>query len=151
MYRKGRPVVNDFDPGEWFYYRVQRDWIQPDGTVSAFHIQPCPQTSTNRQRYSQCWHVLYPREKFAQWAVFKLQAELLPSTVQADAIGATVYSVRTEHDPMDDNYGHCETRVYRGESQFVGEMNRAAKNQLRLAIAQLLQSEWPAGKIFPPE
>ena len=150
MYRDAKPIVQEFDPGEWFYYRVQAAHVQQDETVDAIHIKPCPDTSSNRQRFSKPWYVLYPRSKYEGWAVFKFQQERLCKTVSSDVIGATVYTVGTEHDPRDNNYAHCETRVFRGEDRFLGDMNRDAKNKLRLALAKLLELEWPAGKPFPP-
>lgn len=153
MYRNGRPAVPEFDPSEWFYYRIQPAFVQDDGTIDPVHIPSlqCPDLSSNRSRFSQPWYVLYPRAKYGEWAVFRFQTNDLPTTVQADAPGSTVYTVRTEHDPEDDNYGHCETRLYREAEKMVSaNINKNAKNKLRLAFSRALTIERKAGEPFPP-
>jgi hypothetical protein len=154
MYRNGRPIVPDFDPGELFYHRIQPGFVQEDGSIDPVHISSlqCPDISSNRSRFSEPWFVLYPRARYGGWAVYKFQTTDLPEVVQADAPGATVYSVKTEHDPEDDNYGHCETRVYRGDEKMASSnVNRNAKNKLRLSLARALKIARKPGEQFPPD
>lgn len=87
MYRNGREAVPVFDPGEWFYYRVDPASIQADGFLDPLKV-PCPNLSSNRQKFSDPWHVLYPSAKFGNWAVYRFQIEGLPQSVQADGPAA---------------------------------------------------------------
>jgi hypothetical protein len=84
--------------------------------------------------------------------VFKFQRERLPESVQASAPGATVFRIQTEHDPREDNYPHCETRLYRGEDRVAKEaqVNQEAKNKFRLWFARILELERAPGLSFPP-
>ena len=153
MYRNGRPIIPDFDPNEWLYYRLDPARIQSDGFVDPVSI-PCPNLSSNRQKLSQSWYVLYPRDRFGHWAVYKFQRETLPPTLQAEGLEATVYTVRTEHDPHENNYGHCETRLYRGEEAIPAiqaQVNKHVKNKFRLKFARVITLERTAGLPFPPQ
>ena len=152
MRRNGRPLVPDFDALEWFYYRVDPAFVQEGRFLDPISVKcTCPAVSSNRQRLSQPWYVLYPRTRFGTWAVFKFQRERLPQSVQADVPGATVFTLVTEHDPREDNYGHCETRLYRGTEKVVeAQVNKQAKNSFRLSFARALEFERAPGLPFPP-
>ncbi|MDP8990657.1 MAG: hypothetical protein M3N41_11335 [Acidobacteriota bacterium] len=56
------------------------------------------------------------------------------------------YSVRTVHDPENDNYGHCETRFYRGQQHMKpNKIGSGAKKIFREHMSRILELEIPAG------
>jgi hypothetical protein len=153
MKRNGRPLVPDFEPLEWLYYRIPPTQVQAGGFIDPISVKcPCPAVSSNRASLSEPWHVLYPRDKYGSWAVFKFQRESLPETVRANVDGATTFTIKTEHDPLEENYGHCATRLYRGEEKVKREdqVNPQAKNEFRLRFARALIIERLPGLPFPP-
>lgn len=142
-----------FDAAELFYYRVHPEFIQPDETVDPVHVH-CPDLSSNRGRYSKAWFVLYPRDRFGNYAVFRfLRTEVLPEVSSPLPGGGTptTYDVRTVHDPEVDNYGHCETRLYRGDERMEpNKVSRGAKKIFREHMSRILKLERKAGLPFPP-
>ena len=126
-----RKPVLEFDPGERFFYRVDPQHIQADGTIYPPNIH-CPDLSSNRSKFSEDWHVLFPLEEYSDYAVFAFTLAALPATVQVDQPGATIYEVHTVHSPEVDNYAHCETRLYRNSERMRGDLiNKTAKKQFR--------------------
>jgi hypothetical protein len=153
MYRNQRPVVPEFDAEEWFYHGIEPNFVDPNGTIDPVHIGSiqCPDLSSNRSRFSEPWYVLYPRDLHGDWAVFKFRRQDVPSIIKRDAPSATPYQVKTEHDPYEDNYGHCETRVYRdGTRMRANQVKQEAKNKLRLSFSKILFLERKPGELFPP-
>jgi hypothetical protein len=150
MKRNGRPVVPDFDPLEWFYYRIDPAFLRKDGFLDPMSIKcSCPAVSSNRQRLSEPWYVLYPRMKFGGWAVFKFQRESLPDTLAADG-SPTIYTISTEHAPLEDNYGHCNTILRRGtENVSEAQVNKQVKKNFRMWFAKALKFERNPGLSFP--
>ena len=142
-----------FDADELFYYRVHPDLIQSEETVDPIQVH-CPDLSSNRERYSESWYVLYPRDKFGNFAVFRFPgSEVLPevSSPQQGGGTPTTYAVRTVHDPEVDNYGHCETRLYRGEDRMrPNKVSSGAKKIFREYMSRILKLERRAGLPFPP-
>lgn len=145
MRTNGRVADPLFEEGEYFYHRVNPAWIHPsDSKVDPAHVR-CPNLSSNRSKYSEPYYVLYPRAKFGGYAVFKFRAQDAPRQISSNNPGSTpknlpaVFDVRTVHVPLsppeyppeEDNYGHCETRVYRmGSDEPVGE-NRISKGAIK--------------------
>jgi hypothetical protein len=54
-----REPVPQFDPDERFFYRVDPQHIQQDGTILPPNVR-CPDLSSNRSKFSEPWHVLFP-------------------------------------------------------------------------------------------
>ncbi len=148
MHTGGRSPDQTFDDAEWHYHRVPPERVQPDNTIDPMHIQ-FPDLSSNRGRYSKPWYVLYPRLSFENYAVFKFKHGDVPKTVKSDRPGAQVYNVKTEHVPEPDNYGHCETRLYRG-TQHMKKIGPEAKYDFRLRMSRVMSLERRAGESFPP-
>jgi hypothetical protein len=139
-----------FDPGEWHYHRVPPERVQANGTVDPMHIA-CPDLSSNREKYSKPWYVLYPRQIFEAYAVMKFQNGEVPKTAQSAKSGAQVYDIRTEHVPEPDNYGHCETRFYRGTQHMkANKIGPEAKYDFRLRMSRIMTIERKAGESYPP-
>ncbi len=153
MYTAGREALQVFEPKEIFYYRVHPSTVSTDDTVDPAHVQ-CPDLSSNRGKFSQPYYVLYPRKEYGNHAVFKfVLEELLPTVSSPDASGGTpvVYDVRTIHDPEDDNYGHCETGIYRDTQHMrSNKIGHGAKKVFREHMSRILELERPSGVPFPP-
>jgi hypothetical protein len=117
------------------------------------HVQ-CPDLSSNRSKFSQPYYVLYPRADYGSYAVFMFVLEELSPTVSSpEASGGTpvVYDIRTVHVPVEDNYGHCETGIYRGtEHMKPNKISHGAKKVFREHMSRILELERPAGAPFPP-
>ncbi len=148
----GRPAVPTFDDDEWLYCRFDPKLVQPTGVIDPLHIKliPCPDLSSNRSKFSKPWHVLYPLSKYEQWAVFKFRIQDVPTTIKGDSSNAPIHNVKTEHDPEDCNYAHCETRVYKdGQRIKAGTMKPGPKDKLRLIFSRVLIMERSAGTGVP--
>ena len=152
MHTAGRGPVQEFDPEERGYHRVHPGFVEQDDTVGPAHIQ-CPDLSSNRSKFSLPYYVLYPRAAYGAHAVFKFfYREVLPTVASPHPGGGTPveYKVRTLHVPETDNYGHCETRLYRGDEHMVSKVSPGAKKLFREHMSRILEIERPAGAQFPP-
>jgi len=131
---------------------VHPDVVEPDGTVDPAHIQ-CPDLSSYRSRFSLPHYALYPTETNGHCAVFKfLYREVLPTAASPDASGGVPveYAVRTLHVPEEDNFGHCETRFYRGEQHMKSnKIGSGAKKIFREHMSRILELERAAGLPLP--
>lgn len=143
LHRRGQPVVPIFGDDEWLYCRFDPAFAQPDGRIDPVHIKgiPCPDLSSNRSGLSQPWHVLCPLAKFSSYAVFKLRHQDVPATVKGDSPSAPIHDVKTEHDPEEFNYSHCETRVYRNGRRMDSHLKPGPKDKLRLIFGKILIRE----------
>jgi hypothetical protein len=153
MFKRDRDRVPNFDENERLYHRTDPAFVEPDGTVDAVHISfRFPDLSSNRSKFSEPWYVLYPRSEYGELAVVKCRHRDIPSSVQGDGRDAPVHDVKIEHDPMDDNYGHCETRIYKGSKRLTrtNQLKDGPKDKLRLAFSQIMTLAWPAKQLFPP-
>jgi hypothetical protein len=154
MLRNGRPVVPDFDQDEVLYHRTDPNFIQPDGTVDAVHITfRFPDLSSNRSKFSEPWYVLYPRSEYGGMAVIKCRCQDIPPSVQGDGKDSPIHKVKAEHDPLDDNYGHCETRIYKNDKRLTrpNQLKDGPKARLRLAFSKIVRVERSGGEPFPPD
>ena len=156
MCRSGRQSVPPFRDDECFYHRVPPDFAKlagEDGRIDPHHFSSfdCVDLSSNRSSLSEVWYALYPRAEFGGWAVFKFRRQDIPSIIQREDKDAAPYEVRTEPDPCDDNFGHCETRIYRGSTRMrKNQVKQDGKNKLRLSLSRALTLARGAGIPFPP-
>jgi hypothetical protein len=152
MFQGDRRPVQEFDPDERGYHRVHPDVVEPDGTVDAAHVQ-CPDLSSYRSKFSLPQYALYPLETNGHCIVFKFYyREVLATAASPDASGGAPiqYSVRTLHDPENDNYGHCETRFYRGDEHMQpNKIGRGAKKIFREHMSRILELELRPGAFLP--
>ncbi len=80
---------------------------------------PTPDQSVNRSGLGgKCWFVLMPepkepvelRNRKLCMGILKLLANPMPTPVKNDK---AIYTFVLEHDPLPENYQHCEIRVYK--------------------------------------
>jgi len=143
MYSGDRQPVQEFDSDELFYYRVDPEFIQPDGSVLPVHVH-CPNLSCNRSKFSQTWYVLFPLDKFGLWAVFQFDFNEVDKKIKGDGQDATVYDVVMIHCPLVDNYAHCEVRILRnGKAMKEAQINRTAKGKFKLSMSRCLHIARP--------
>lgn len=117
MLRRGRPVDPSFSLREKLYFRCKCDAVMDGGRIKPKQV-PFPDQSVNRQRYSKARDVLLPlstgaehSRKWLFWGVAMIRVRDVPG---AALDGSQVEHVfRVEHDPLDENYGHSEIRVYK--------------------------------------
>jgi hypothetical protein len=139
MRTNGRLPDPVFDEDECFYCRIDPARIQPDGMVDPAHVR-CPNLSSNRSKYSEPHYVLYPLVRFRGFSVFSFRLQDSPNQISSDNPGGgtpTVYDVRTIHDPLseppeEDNYGHCETRIFRSGSDAPMPENKISKGAIKV-------------------
>lgn len=125
-----------------------------DGRIEAHHFNAsdCIDLSSNRSAFSEPWYVLYPRADFGDWAVFRFSRQDIPSEVKRSDPKADPYQVRTEPDPCECNFGHCETRVFRGTTRMRrNQVKQDGRNILRLSFSRALTLCREPGLQFPPE
>jgi hypothetical protein len=157
MRRSGRQEVLPFSGNEVFYHRVSPELAAlagDDGKIDAHHYcsYDCVDLSSNRSSVSEPWYVLYPRATFGGWAVFNFRRQDLPALINRDAKDAAPYEIRTETDPCDCNFGHCETRVYRGTTRMrKNQVTQDGKNKLRLSFSRALTLLRKPDIPFPPD
>lgn len=147
MFRRERPVYDQFDDREMLYHRVTLATMGLDSTsaisngtrIFANLKIPLPKTSVNRSWpdgepddvLRPCW------PKFKDWGVLGFEVRLIPTPHIRDQGEALHYPVM--HDPIDDNYYHCEIRAFReGESEPLKELKKGWKLWFRTELSQRL-------------
>lgn len=154
MYRNARPVVPNFDSDEWLYHRIDPCFVEADGTIDAVHITfRFPELSSNRSKFSEPWYVLYPRTTWGSYAVLKFRPQDVPKSVHGDSKDSPEHKIKNEHSPQNDNYGHCETQIYRSGKRLTrtNQLKDSPKAKLRLAFSKIVKLVRKAGEPFPPK
>lgn len=138
MRRNGRPIVSAFAPTERLYFRCMASWIEPDGTIKPANVH-FPDQSVNREMFSKPCDVLLPdgtdrSKSWIHWGVATIRVENVPSSLST--AGNVTYNFTVEHDPLDDNYGHSELRVYKGGQRETNsnKVNAGVKKGYRTAV-----------------
>ena len=139
MYRYGRPVDSPIPASERLYFRCMKEWTSQNRQVNPAHIR-FPDQSVNREKYSRPTDVLLPDGKeeakaWLFWGVAAILAKDLPGNIETS--GKITYSFTAEHDPLDDNYGHTELRVYKNGARERDKkrINQKVKKRYRTDLA----------------
>ena len=106
MRRNGRPVDQDFHPGEKLFRRYAADHlIEGQFSPIGLSFDPTP-PSVNREKYSEPPDVLFSETNdFANWGVWSVKAgDLLSAFPEIEP----TFSFYPKHTPMEDNYAHSE-------------------------------------------
>jgi hypothetical protein len=135
MWRKGRPVVETFDPDEWLYFRVSPQNVVNGQLSSA--VVDMPAQSVNRSKFSEPnWALIPPPDKpesaYAGFHVFGVQAKNVPTGTKSGP--SWWYGV--EHLPEDYNYSHSEIRATEDGSSFSDDKEppRSSRKEFRATI-----------------
>ncbi len=125
MRRHNRDVVPVFEGGEQVFFRwyrndIKEEFRNEDNPTGITPNQiPTPDQSVNRSGLEgRCWFVLIPeaeesverRNRKLCMGILKLAAGRMPTPTTE---GNAVYTFVLEHDPLPENYQHCEIRVYK--------------------------------------
>jgi hypothetical protein len=138
MYRRGRPVDPLLSPTERLFLRCQCEWVDVD-RIKPAHIH-FPDQSVNREKYSYPTDVLLPdaTPRSADWVLWGVVAFQV-ADVPADSTtsGGVSYRFTAEHDPLEDNFGHTELRVYKDgvREQNKDRINPKIKKEYRTRLA----------------
>ena len=109
MFRRGRPVDDNFDLSEELYYRCQAQHV--DGQWLLPGAIRFPNFSVNRSKYSEPGDVLIP--SYQDWGIATFVVKDLPEPESTDK--RTEYEWRVVHDPLEDNYAHSEVRTFKND------------------------------------
>lgn len=133
MYRRGRPVDDEFNDNEFVFFRWFNNHLE-DGEIRPVNMTT-PDQSMNRSRFGgRCWHVLIPdagtdperAKHLVCMGVVRAPAPVFAVSIEQDGV---LFEFHVEHDPLDHNYGHCELRVCRNGSR----LPRAQADKLKSA------------------
>jgi hypothetical protein len=139
MYRRGRSIDNLFDSTEELYVRCKKDWINDGESIKPANIR-FPDQSVNRAKYSKPRDVLLPdssgryREQI-HWGVARITVNDVPRVIVSTGGGVECHFT-VEHDPLEDNYGHSELRVYKEGNRVKDgkKVNQKVKKQYRTIV-----------------
>src|SRR5688572_27587054 len=114
MRRRGRDEDQDFDPQEVLYHRVTAATLHLMENGGVYLSVRVPDVSCNRSKHGGLWDDVllcnYPANVNA--GVVEFAVSDVPSRHDRD--NADPIHFRTCHDPLEDNYYHCEIRFFRG-------------------------------------
>lgn len=149
MLRMDRPPDPLFFPEELLYLRCTLEGAETlsadDGSLRR-RVRPAyihfPDQSVNRQKYSRPWHVLLPgasedSRDWILWGVACVPVAALPPP--QETAGKVLYEFTVEHDPLDDNFGHAELRVYKNRQRETDKKKINAK--VKKTYRQLLSEQ----------
>ena len=107
MFRRNRPIDENFDLEEELYYRCQAQHVDEQRLLpGAIRF---PNFSVNRSKYSEPEDVLIP--SYQDWGIATFRVGNLPEPELTD--DTTEYEWRVVHDPLEDNYAHSEVRTFK--------------------------------------
>lgn len=132
MYRKGRGIDRGILPRHCLYFRVQREDLIGN-RINPGRIR-ASDTSVNWSKYSLPWDVVFDY-KGAGIARFMVRdvPKILPTTV---AGGTKEHHFRPVHDPLEENYSHCEIRCFKeGEHHTSGKLPVTVKKEFRQILS----------------
>lgn len=148
MLRNSRPIDPIFAADELLYSRCILEGVETihaaDGSRMR-RIRPAyihfPDQSVNRQKYSRPWYVLLPgddqrSQAWIDWGIAQLPVSGIPPPQQS--AGDVRYEFTVEHDPLDDNFGHAELRVYKNGQREKGKnkINAVVKKTYRQLLSE---------------
>ena len=128
----GRSIDNSFRWHHSLYQRCTKEDVVGTRLLAARISYKEP--SVNWSKYSKPWDVLFdhPRHGIAQHMVFALPRDVPKGAPE----GTKLNSFRPVHDPMSDNYPHCEIRTFREGSQISGKaLGELAKKGFRTIMS----------------
>lgn len=139
MYRRRRPEDGVFTQDEKLFFRCKRGWVDGNAQVKPAHVH-FPDQSVNREKYSKPGDVLLPdrsdkSNEWIYWGVASTTIADIPEPIETE--GRVEYSFTAEHDPLDDNYGHTELRVYKDGNRESNKkkINNQIKKKYRTILA----------------
>ena len=140
MYRQGRPVDSRFLPRHQLYFRcTKEDLIGP--RLNPARI-PYKNVSVNWSKYGKPWDVIfdYPDEGFVRFIVGELPKEL-PKDIPPVPKGSKkakhlpdLHFFKPVHDPIEENYGHCEIATFR-KGERIDLTSSLVKKEFRTAMS----------------
>jgi len=128
MHRRGRPIDPLFESSEELYLRF-RTVLNDKPNVSEIR---CPNQSVNRAKYSEAEWVLLPSFLDFGYGAFKVKD--VPEKIERPE--GNPYRFKVEHDPIDENYSHCELRAYVNNIRQNTIQNKQVKLTFRMRISQ---------------
>jgi len=136
MRRNNRPIISEFTPAERLFFRFQQ--TEGDGIVPVQSVR-FPSQSVNRESLGPPQWVLVPKyPRFADWGVAAFTVNDVPERIASPPPGNVTFDFRVEHDPLPDNYPHCEVRAFRAGEQVRDKkkINDSVKLRYRILVAR---------------
>ena len=137
MYRRGRPVDQEFEPSEQLYRRYKREhWVDNHFSNTGLRFPDESGPSVNRGKYSEPEDVLFsPSGEFNRWGVLKFRVADIPGPIEDGAGCLYLFSAR--HVPEDDNYAHSELwAATAGEGAKPARPSSRVKKEFRVRLSQ---------------
>lgn len=131
MYRLLRREDQDFPQDELLYYRFKDHGYTRNGAPTLRQIIKeqlrFPDTSVNREKYSQPEDVLWP--EYFNWGVlaFPVRAVL----VELMSGDGRTFRFVVQHDPLWNNYSHSEIRIHESGSRMTKKPTKAVRREFR--------------------
>ena len=139
MIRDGRPLVVEFHGSEYLYLRYSnKHWVNGELDSTAIRGE-CP--SFNRGSMSEPEDVLYSEDnRYQQMGAVWCSAGEIPSPVSKPPAPAAAF--KPVHDPLEDNYSHCEIRSKKVDlSAGEGGASAAFRKEFRIRLARIFTQE----------
>lgn len=146
MMRNGRADDPVFSTDEQLYMRIRHEWIDENYRIKPPFIR-FPDQSVNREKYSEPYDVLLPNKDKTPpdqvfWGVASITVGNVPCAEKKQVENRdkknqeAQLKFTVEHDPVEDNFGHSELRVYKnGTRETKGRVNDIAKKAYRTKLA----------------
>ena len=143
MYQNGRTIGSDIADDERLFFRCVKESVDSNNRIKPASVR-FPDQSVNREQFSRPGDVLLPdgETRSKEWILNGVVAFFrndLPC--QSSSGGDVTYTFTAEHDPVEDNYGHTELRVYKDGRRVLKskQVNTEVKKRYRLQLARKAQ------------
>lgn len=135
MYRRGRPVIAEFDAHEPLFLRYRREQFA-DGRLQNTAVR-FPKQSVNRGLLSEPGDVLFDEtRKYEGYGVVDLRVSDIPQTIALKDNPA--YRFYVEHSPNEDNYEHADIcSALLGDPGLTKEPSRSVRIEFRSQLARM--------------
>lgn len=138
MLRNGRVADNGIKANHCLYYRFVQEDLLGD-RLNPTRI-PIKNTSVNWSKHSKPWDVIFDHPGLG---IARFIVRMLPFDLPRDRPNPPsaknppkVFAFYAEHDPLDENYSHCEIRTYKeGVRDIKCDLPATVKKEYRTSLA----------------
>lgn len=155
LYQSDRRPDQEFDDDEELYFRIPPNpeyWREGTPNLTAIRF---PDTSVNRQKYSNCEDVLYPSEgsndDYCDFGIGSVTVADIPPPPRIVSGDGREFTFDAVHDPCPDNYSHSEIRAFCAGEPHKRDGPKKVKMGYRIHLKnQMLLRRRPSGRLRIP-